>query len=153
MKSPTIRIQYACTVTGTSALVKLFKSHLKELLSPLHPHLPQTASKRQESLGFENCKLSFLQFNIRNQKANYLHNLKYSMIHVYLTLGISLGGSWYSEHHRAFHPEEWNTDYLQNEKLGAPHLKARTFFLGQKNENFSHQKKKKKMHFQFLTMK
>ena len=42
----------------------------------------------------------------------YLHNLKYSMIHVYLTLGISLGGSWYSKHHCAFQPVEWNTDYL-----------------------------------------
>jgi hypothetical protein len=38
------------------------------------------------------------------------------MIYAYLTLGTSLGGSWYSIHDHVFHPMEWNTDYLYKMK-------------------------------------
>lgn len=48
----------------------------------------------------------------KRQKANYLHNLKPSVMHVCFTLGASLGGSWYANRHHAFRPVEQNADYL-----------------------------------------
>lgn len=98
----------------TSALVKLFKSHLKELLGASAPTPPTTASKMTR-VSLKSS--SFLQFNIRNQKANYLHNLKYSMIHVYLTLGISLRWQLVFWTLPAVPSRGMNTDYLRQMKI------------------------------------
>lgn len=113
VKHNATRVQPTGIITGTFPSVKLFKHFRKETLLPAHSYLFQTTSNIRYPLGFGNRQLLIPPLRHRKrQKANYLHNLKPSVMHVYFTLGASLGGSWYANRHHAFRPVEQNTDYL-----------------------------------------